>query len=269
MIKILYNILSVFCLTSLFSCGYLKKNNDVEIRLVDVNGKSRQLTTRIPDLNLKALAQQGKLYSATQDMVAINNSHKKFKANNSNLIRDESYNQSNSYNQNNDLKTTQQDKNNDDFGSFSSQTISQTFNSNQKLDPKKSVKQNNTKEVEYDLSSTKADQKKQAKKPTKKTTRSVFGKNTKKTANKSTKSATNAKNKGIFIQVGSFSKRSNAEKFLKYMNKFNPGEIQTVKTRSGKVHRVVLGPMPSIGKANNTIGDIKRSGHDAILLVNN
>ena len=55
---------------------------------------------------------------------------------------------------------------------------------------------------------------------------------------------------------------------FRYMNKFNKGEIQKIKTISGQVYRVVLGPFSSIDSANKTVKMVKSSGHDALILIN-
>ncbi len=52
------------------------------------------------------------------------------------------------------------------------------------------------------------------------------------------------------------------------MSKFNKGEIQSVKTISGNIFRVVLGPFSNIDSANKTVKMVKNSGHDALILVN-
>ena len=49
------------------------------------------------------------------------------------------------------------------------------------------------------------------------------------------------------------------------MKKFNKGEIQQVKTKTGIVHRVLLGPMDNPKRANDIMIQIKNAGHDAIL----
>ena len=52
------------------------------------------------------------------------------------------------------------------------------------------------------------------------------------------------------------------------MSKFNKGEIQSVKTISGSIFRVVLGPFNNIDSANKTVKMVKNSGHDALILIN-
>ncbi len=259
MTRLIFHIFCIIQLLILSSCIF--KDSKPQIRLVDVNGKSRKIITRIPDLNLKALAQQGHLYSATKDMVEINNAHqennmsnfknshfKKAKTSSSSVNKKPLNNNKNYIN-----------KNNRNFAKFSSSTIEDSLAKNiQKSNIKQPVK-----EIEFDLSS-------QAKRnnDSNRINKKVKNYNSKKIAKPKSATLNSRYNKEVYVQVGSFSKENNAAKFLRYMNKFNKGEIQKIKTISGQVYRVVLGPFSSIDSANQTVKMVKSSGHDALILIN-
>ena len=259
MIDSIFRIILFLSILLCTSCAIDFKKENPKIRLVDINGNSRKIVTRIPDLNLKALANQGKLYSATKDMMNVNNSHdnkdklKSFKANkifkkNKPVIKAE-----NSKIKADTAKNSNKAKNN--FASFSASTIENSLAKNN-VNNKESIK-----EVEYDLSNNKLVTNKDTKSSKKQKLSSQ------KNSSKALISQYKPK-KNVYVQVGSFSKKDNANKFLKYMSKFNKGEIQSVKTISGIIFRVVLGPFSNIDSANKTVKMVKNSGHDALILVN-
>jgi len=261
MIRLFFHIFFIIQLATLSSCAL--KDSNPKIRLVDVNGKSRKIITRIPDLNLKALAQQGHLYSATKDMVEINNAHQEnnvsnFKNTNprkADIIKSSIDNKVSNNNKNQNYIN----KNNRNFAKFSSSTIEDSLAKNiQKSNNKQPVK-----EIEFDLSS----QARKAIDPYR-ANKKVKNYNSKIKAKSKPATLNSRYNKEVYVQVGSFSKENNAAKFLRYMNKFNKGEIQKIKTISGQVYRVVLGPFSSIDSANKTVKMVKSSGHDALILIN-
>ncbi len=269
MIKIIYNIISVFCLASAISCSYLKKDNDVEIRLVNLDGQSRKMNTRIPTLNLKALSDQGKLYSTTSNITTVNNLYKSQNTDidaryienripSQNLVRDTSYNnQDNFKTLEPEMKTLEDDALEDDnkqnFGDFSSQFVQNLA--------QKNLQNEQITEVNYDLGSDQENAEKEQN-----SLDEPLNMDTTKNKEKDNKLITfDSYKKEIYVQVGSFSKESNARNFLKFMKKFNKGEIQQVKTKTGIVHRVLLGPMDNPKRANDIMIQIKNAGHDAIL----
>ncbi len=249
MTKFFYNILLFFCLTLVVSCDLFKKSDDVEIRLVNLEGKSRKMQTRVPDLNLKALADQANLKNNSNNFLVANNQQANEPKNESlpqpNLVRDNSYN-------NIDSQQNQQ-QNQQDFGQFSSKTVQYSFGQEEKFEEIPS-------QVSYDLS--KDENNKEINEVTPTATKNP-------NLTKSNPSSTLSKNpdkKEIYVQVGAFSNENNAKNFLKFMKKFSSGQIEKNKTSNGFIHRVLLGPMENVDKANNTIKDIKNSGHDAILI---
>jgi len=238
------------------SCDHLRKSDDVEIRLVNLDGESRKMYTRIPDLNLKALADQGKSsYDVTKNIVSVENADeikaaRTISVPKGNLVRDNSYN---------DIKESPSDNASDlesnknkNFGDFSSKTIDYTFG-------KKNTDSQDVEQIQYDLSKT-PKQEAAAK------LRDAGNARINDVKQQSDSAKPSGAKKEIYIQVGSFSKEQNAKNFLKFMNKFNEGEIQRVKSNNRYINRVLLGPMENLSKANSTITSIKNSGHDAIII---
>lgn len=245
--KIFLKNLIIFFTLVLASC-IAKKDQQPQIRIVDLQGKSRSVHTKVPELNVQAMAAQGKIAPDSNPYLVTPNSA--------------SANQQNAA------------QNNSDFGAFSSNAIEQTLQPNSQeaaaQNQNVEVAQNNSlinqsdsseeKVVQYDLS--KSEEKPLEKKvETKKSTNSTAKKSSKKSSSVATSS------KGVFVQVGSFSVFSNATKSLARMKKFNKGFIEKVEGDK-TIYRVLLGPFPNKTKASTMVQKIKKSGHDAIVVRN-
>lgn len=76
------------------------------------------------------------------------------------------------------------------------------------------------------------------------------------------------KQKGIFVQTGSFASEENAKHDLAKVQKFSKGRIEEVKLGNKTIYKVVLGPFSNDAKAKDVLRKIKSSGHDAIIVKN-
>ena len=240
--KISAKNLVIFLGLIIASCS-AKNDPQTKIRIVDLQGKSHPVATRIPDLNTQVLASQGRLQ---EEQTVIKNST---------------------------TETNSQPPNPSNNSAFSSQNLavlrsnpsqasaipvinnkSQTAQSSNVMIGGSSMQKEQT--VEYDLS--KPDEAEMA-----------SSKKVKfKVGQKAVVSESVAgKIKGFFAQVGSFSTMNSADKTLASMKKFHKGQIEIV-DGDKTIYRVLLGPFPNLAKANEMIKKIKTSGHEAILVRN-
>ena len=235
--KIFCTNLVIFFSLVFVSC-VAKKDQQAQIRIVDLQGKSRAVHTQVPELNLQAMYMQG---MATQASSSPNNS----------------------------AQAQNSQQNNDDFG----KTIQQTFQSttqkqNQQVANNNVVTtagavQNPDQTVQYDLTESDQTPAVEEKLPAKKSAKKISA------SNKSAKKIVAAASltKGIFVQVGSFSVLYNAKQSLASMQKFHGGIVETVEGEK-PIYRVLLGPFPNKKKANQLVAKITNSGHEAIVVRN-
>jgi cell division protein FtsN len=240
--KISAKNLVIFLGLIIASCS-AKNDPQTKIRIVDLQGKSHPVATRIPDLNTQVLASQGRLQ---EEQTVIKNST---------------------------TETNSQLPNPSNKSTFSSQNLavsqsnpsqvpaipvinnqSQTAQSSNVMIGGGSIQKEQT--VEYDLS--KPDEAEMA--PSKKVKFKVGQKAV-------VSESVAGKIKGFFAQVGSFSTMNSADKTLASMKKFHKGQIEIV-DGDKTIYRVLLGPFPNLAKANEMIKKIKTSGHEAILVRN-
>jgi cell division protein FtsN len=245
--KISAKNLVIFLGLIIASCS-AKNDPQTKIRIVDLQGKSHPVATRIPDLNTQVLASQGRLQ---EEQTVIKNST---------------------------TEPNSQLPNPSDNSSFSSQNLaapqsnpsqalavpvvnnqvptnqSQTAQSSNVMIGGGSAQKEQT--VEYDLS--KPDEAEME--PSKKVKFKVGQKAV-------VSESVAGKTKGFFAQVGSFSTMNNADKTLASMKKFHKGQIEIV-DGDKTIYRVLLGPFPNRAKANEMVKKIKTSGHEAILMRN-
>lgn len=242
--------------SSLFLVSCVAKNNEPpQIRIVDMQGKTHNVVTKIPELNSQALASQGMQERQAQNNFLVNQQA----ASKQNVMREA------------------------DFGAASSQSIQQTLQPQQfsKPSPRENEKDtansvdnavvvagsgvaaSNAETIEYDLSETKAapqeeDEKPQVKKSAKKVT-------AKKHKAEAAPVVASKGGKKFFVQVGSFTNRGNADNSLSEMKKFHSGKIEVVEGEK-TVYRVLLGPFPNKAKATAMVSKITNTGHAAILV---
>ena len=216
-----------------------KQEQEPRIRIVDLQGKSRSVVTRAPILNDKALMMQRE--AANQGQYAPQES------------------------QNNASYSNQgQSGGNLNYGQVSSDimqnTLQPTQNAPQGQNPIVALKNDSKRpeihsSIEYDLSDAPEVEQAPVKQKAKPVTKRV-----KKKFIVSTQQKNN-----LFVQVGSFSSSSNANKTLAKMQKFHKGIIEKVE-ENRVFYRVILGPFTSKRKATLLMTQIKESGHDAVLM---
>lgn len=245
--KISAKNLVIFLGLIIASCS-AKNDLQTKIRIVDLQGKSHPVATRIPDLNTQVLASQGRLQ---EEQTVIKNSTTDSKS---------------------------QLPNPSDNSAFSSQNLAApqsnpsqapavpVINNQAQINPSPTAQSPNVmigggsaqkeQTVEYDLS--KPDETEVA------TSKKVKFKIGQKAV---VSESVTEKAKGFFAQVGSFSTMNSADKTLASMKKFYKGQIEIV-DGDKTIYRVLLGPFPNRAKANEMIKKIKTSGHEAILVRN-
>jgi cell division septation protein DedD len=79
---------------------------------------------------------------------------------------------------------------------------------------------------------------------------------------------TKSKQKGIFVQTGSFSNEDSAKQVLQETQKFYKGRIEEAQAGEKTIYRVLLGPFANSKKAKDIVLKIKNSGRDAIVVKN-
>jgi cell division protein FtsN len=84
--------------------------------------------------------------------------------------------------------------------------------------------------------------------------------------------AISKKQKGIFVQTGSFSTMQHAKNSLATMEKFSTksakAKIEEAQSGEKTVYRVLIGPFANKQKAAAMVAKIKKSGHQAIIIKN-
>lgn len=84
---------------------------------------------------------------------------------------------------------------------------------------------------------------------------------------KSTAISTSKGQKGLFIQIGSYSVSENAEKALHASKKISKGIIEESGDEGKKSYRVLLGPVSNQKKATNILRKAKNAGHKDAFIV--
>lgn len=278
------------------SCSINKNDQPSKIRIVDLQGRSHPVITRTPELNVQALALQHKQqlsqnnyqnFQAAQDTnLPIANSSENFLKPSSageNIPNQNQPNQNPSsigagagsdmvyledpgqYGSQGKTSAYQNSKTPaTGYGEFSANEVQKTFQAKSDKPQPNQDNQNFSPQavVEYDMSSSEADNAKDQQVERSKS----FSKKSASAKKAQTSAVLYAKQiKGIFVQVGSFSVKKNAQQTLEEMNKFYLGTIETTDGNKA-VHRVLLGPFANKAKAQAMIKKISASGHEAILV---
>lgn len=222
--------LIIFLSLILASCSSWEnwqKNSQPKIRIVDLQGKTHAITTRVPELNAQAMASQGSLQNNAERAAS-------------------------------EKKSVQQGE--IKYQNYQDQNIAnaQATNSFPQSNPAPAETKDtvalgaSTKEseqvVEYNLAESEDE-----KKPEK-----IDKKSTDKKAVLS-----NAGDK-FFVQVGSFANHAAADSLLKKMKKFHSGRVEAVETDK-TIYRVWIGPFSSRVKAKEMMKKITSTGQDAIV----
>lgn len=252
-LKFLANLFAVI-LAAIFISGCLPKKNDgkTQLRIVDLEGNSRQVVTKYPELNIPALNSQGKAYEKTSQGAFVNSV--KVSSSPTYVKKDETDPQ-------NQGQETQINQQND----VAENNAPADFTNNQAAATKVDEV------VEYDLGI--EQEKKNSSSQNQVTTQEIlatesakkFHMNAVEKNKKSSKKSVKNKSQKYFVQVGSFINESSAEALLNKMKKFHSGKIKTVNGEK-IIHRVLLGPITNKQKARALIKKIQASGSEAILV---
>jgi len=218
------------------SCGFFskaKKDDQPQIRIVDLQGKSHPVVTKVPELNAKVLAAKGD----QTNFPIINETKKPVQVGE---IKYQNYQDQNLAN----AQATSQ------FPQGSSQLIKEENAQNDELI--QAGKKDEDQVVEYDLNESKT----------------IL--NPKKSAKKtgSKKSLTADSGGKFFVQVGSFSSRARAEATLEKMQNFHSGKIEVVEGEK-TIYRSLLGPFSNKIKAREMVKKITSTKQDAIIVKSN
>jgi cell division protein FtsN len=238
----LIKFLILFLILPLFAC--VPKEEGSQIRIVDLQGKARKLTTRYPELNVPALNSQGQSYEKTSQSAFANSikvSSSPTYVKKSTPVREVFAEEPNP---NRAFVTSQTQQN----SGFTDSGIANGVAAGSEFDEV----------IEYDLSNA-ADVI-----PTKREVKKEVKKKLAKPQAKKIKKYVTTKGK-YFAQVGSFLSKSRATDALQKMEKFHAGNIRT-STGARTLHRVWLGPFSSKSKARAMVKKITNSGNAAILV---
>ncbi len=236
----------------------MPKEDQTKIRIVDLNGNARKVTTRYPELNVQALNSQGRAYEKTSQG-AFENSVKV--SSSPTYVKKDSVAPAPKVDQTFDNAAAQpQNFVENQASEVAPIVVGGTVGAVQANSDKTSEV------VEYDLNATTEAQDTVAaptKTPEKK---SLKKEKAKKSAVKEKPAAKAASTKGkFFVQVGSFSNQENASSTLNKMEKFHAGTIETVAGEK-TIYRVWLGPFNNRVSAENMVKKVAASGHEAILV---
>ncbi len=253
---------------SLFSC-VRSGDEGSSFRIVGLNGESRQLKTRVPELNARILESQGRPVSQQE------------------LVSAQSPKQVPQIQQQNQQFVASPNAN---FGSETPAALKETMQMQSQAEQEKptynvaavneaekkpdtatvGIAEKET-EIQYDLSESEKPEKKSGKKMKLKSGKAAEIKSeskTEKVENDEEEVSVTDKKKGIFVQTGSFADKNNAKQDFAAMQKFYKGKIEEGNFGDKKIYRVLLGPFSNAKKAKDTVAKIKASGHDAIVVKN-
>lgn len=258
----------IFLSLVLVSCS--SKGDSKKIRIVDLQGKSHAVKTKVPELNAQILESQGKLKQEENMFGDFSNGRQ----DSGGLAAQDLANQQSASQTlvNQALENQELPKNKyatADYDAASmelaKQNSQQNYQGQSSSDAAKPVEIKPSKiaagtfasdkvvEVEYDLSDSKEPKKK-------------FNMAASSAKNEVFSDVLASHLKGIFVQTGAFSTMGNAKKSLSAMQKFAKVQIEESANGDQKIYRVLLGPFSNKAKASQVIAKIKRVGHEAIIV---
>jgi cell division protein FtsN len=249
---------SLFLLTILFSCS-LGSNNHANIRIVDLQGKARKINTRVPELNVQAIAAQEAARKIGNNGVVPKSDFGAVSANNIQQTIQPSFpkNTTNNFKK----QPLQTDINN------SNQITEKTPPSNlQGSEPNLNIVQEESEKPvkEYDLAEVKEE--KQPEAVDANAIREVL-KPSREASSKITYLKASNDNPAVgkfYVQIGSFESKDNAQASLLKMKKFGSGKLETI-DGDKVIYRALIGPFKDKTSAIQIMQKIKKSGHDAIV----
>ncbi len=269
MLKNFRQNLLIFSVAIISACS--SNNPDQpKIRLVNLDGKSNFVVTKVPELNVQAMAMQGK----RPETVKFYNENQKSPPSYENLIEQtlqvpQSQQKTTKYSPNEPSPIITASNQNNLYSQQGSAPTNQTQDNKQITAPQTFQKpqensqdfaeSQNQQSVEYDLVSPQEDQSTKAK-TNEKPLKIIFKKEAKSPVTESKKI------KGFFVQIGSFSNEISAEEMLKKMSKFGKGHIELSEDK--KLYRALLGPAKNKPAAQALLKKVKASGYEAVLKKN-
>ncbi|MDX2083333.1 MAG: SPOR domain-containing protein [Rickettsiales bacterium] len=275
----------VFLVLSLASCANQDQGAS-NFRIVGLNGETKPIQTRVPELNARILESQGRNPQQFANMQQSSiNQEQQIPQQQNQAQQIPQTNNSNQITANKQFIASA----NADFGNVSNaeqlqsapsynlpkSDIADAQNIAKNISDKKSENSttsvgevaNKDQEIEYDLSDAATNKKTKNKMKLKSSkANSVALIKDDEANNLPTKKTKNGKT--IFIQTGSFANEENANQTLIKMQKFYQGKIEQSDKDGKIIYRVLLGPFAGEKTAKATLNKIKSSGHDAIIVKN-
>jgi rare lipoprotein A len=71
----------------------------------------------------------------------------------------------------------------------------------------------------------------------------------------------------IFVQIGAFQERGNAEVVIKRISKLGPSKISTFDDAGRRLHRVRMGPFANINEADRALGSVINIGYSGARII--
>ncbi len=264
MLKNFRQNLLIFSVALISACS--SNNSDQpKIRIVDLEGKSHPIVTKTPELNVQALAMQGK----APEQVRFYNDTPKNTPSYGNLIEQtlqipQNQQKATAISQGQKIQTPiiQAQDNQQQNTSIGQTQDNQQIAATQTLQKPQENSQDfaeaqNQQSIEYDLVSPTEDQKT---KTNEKPLKIIFKKEAKSPVTGSKKI------KGFFVQIGSFSNEISADEMLKKASKFGKGHVELSEDK--KLYRALLGPAKNKPAAQALLKKVKASGYEAVLKKN-
>jgi cell division protein FtsN len=270
--KIFIQIAVIFSALIISSCKGSEEGK-TKIRIVDLQGRPRPVSTKIPELNAQILASQGKKVDQSEIFVTSKESEKLFVMKKQNPVQNkysDLNNQKNKSDQINKPVIVDQSRMSDVIGDV--------------YENKQGQEQQDQTIVQYDLSQTDIAEEKQVNLALENSSKNRNRRNlaviqkpkdskkniAKKTQEKIEEPAISSavKRKGFFVQTGSFGEASNAKQSLASMKKFHQGSIEESVSGDKKNYRVLLGPFKNKQQAATLAKKINDSGSEAIVVRN-
>jgi len=238
--RFFYRLFLLVILLEIASCN--RSSQEVKMRIVDLQGNPHNVKMRTPDLNMQALAAQGNL---SEEKIKTQPN----KSDDSSVAQVASNKYSNSASSSEAIKNTLQ------MPTDPQQTASSATSEIKEIDILTAGNGENNKErtIEYSLNKNKSE------------SASVAIKENK-------DEIVIKKQKGIFVQTGSFSAlqraKNSLEEIKKFASKATPAQIEEAQSGDKTLYRVLIGPFSNKQKAAAVIAKLTKSGHQAIIVKN-
>jgi len=246
---IIKNLVIFLALITIASCS---KGSGKKIRIVDLQGKSHAVKTKVPELNAPILESQGQL--GQQQNLFANGAEGAVVTQDITAAPAENALQNNAIENNGVQNLAANDAPKYPTADYKAAEVelADQKKSQDSLAVKVSAGDSNKEpEVVYDLAKVKK---------TKKVLKNV------ETSNDS--SAVNSANglKGIYVQTGAFSSMENATKDVESVGKFAKSQIEESTLGDKKIYRVLLGSFSTKAEAAKVIKKLKAANHDSVIV---